>query len=225
MSWQETAYTSPRWWAIPPLGKGTLGTWRFHRAARRSDTELAQSRRGNGTRLWANRGSRGVCEPALQPRQAGKAHGRKARASNRTREIRQSGIIGGGLGKRGHGGIVNPPRNRKGEAGNPPPVSWRARSLSRLWTRGGTIASCSFTPRLLQRVLSFTRCLPEHFAGTARAGQRVALILMTGNFNDCAVRFAPVSGALMREHLLCIVPMEPGDGARAFLIGIGRTVV
>jgi hypothetical protein len=50
------------------LGKGTLGTWRFHRVARRPDTELAQSRRGNGTRLSANRGRRGVCEPALQPR-------------------------------------------------------------------------------------------------------------------------------------------------------------
>jgi len=53
----------------------------------------------------------------LNPRQVGKVHGRKARASNRTREIWPSGIIGG-LGKRGHGGIVNPPRNRKGEAGN-----------------------------------------------------------------------------------------------------------
>ena len=34
-------------------------------------------------------------------------------------EIRPSGIIGG-LGKRGRDGNVNPPRNRKGEAGNPP---------------------------------------------------------------------------------------------------------
>ena len=50
----------------------------------------------------------------------GKAHGRDAKASNRTWEIRPSGIIGG-LGKRGHGGIVNPPRNRKGETGSPPP--------------------------------------------------------------------------------------------------------
>jgi hypothetical protein len=29
----------------------------------------------------------------------------------------------GGLGKRGHGGNVNLPRNRKGEAGNPPPTT------------------------------------------------------------------------------------------------------
>jgi uncharacterized protein (DUF58 family) len=30
---------------------------------------------------------------------------------------------------------VNPPRNRKGEAGNPPPVSRRARALSQLSER------------------------------------------------------------------------------------------
>ena len=52
----------------------------------------------------------------------GKAHRRKAKASNRTWEIRPYGIIGG-LGKRGHGGIVNPPRNRKGEIGNPSPTA------------------------------------------------------------------------------------------------------
>ena len=51
----------------------------------------------------------------------GKAHQRKAKTSNRTWETRPSGMIGG-LGKRGHGGIVNPPRNRKGEPGNPPPT-------------------------------------------------------------------------------------------------------
>jgi hypothetical protein len=50
----------------------------------------------------------------------GKACGRHAKTSNRTWEIRPSGIIGG-LGKRGHGGIVNSPRNRKGESVNPPP--------------------------------------------------------------------------------------------------------
>ena len=52
----------------------------------------------------------------------GKAHRRNAKASNRTWEIRPYGIIGG-LGKRGHGGIVNPPRNRKGEIGNPSPTA------------------------------------------------------------------------------------------------------
>ena len=31
--------------------------------------------------------------------------------------------LSGGLGKRGHGGNGNPPCNRKGEAGNPPPTT------------------------------------------------------------------------------------------------------
>lgn len=50
----------------------------------------------------------------------GKAHNGHAKGSNRTREIWPSGIIGGG-GKRGHGGTVHPPRNRKSETGNLPP--------------------------------------------------------------------------------------------------------
>ena len=36
----------------------------------------------------------------------------------------------GGLVKRSHGGIVNPPCNRKGKHGNPSPTGWRARGLS-----------------------------------------------------------------------------------------------
>ena len=32
--------------------------------------------------------------------------------------------------KRSHGGIVNPPCNRKGKYGNPSPTGWRARVLS-----------------------------------------------------------------------------------------------
>src|ERR1039458_918478 len=48
---------------------------------------------------------------------------------------------------------------------------------------------------------------------------------MSGNSDDYAVKFAPAGGAVMRQHLLCVVPMEPGNGACALLIGIGRTVV
>src|SRR5271166_5409987 len=48
---------------------------------------------------------------------------------------------------------------------------------------------------------------------------------MPGNFDNRAVWFAPASGAVMREHLLCVIPMEPGNGARALLISIGRTIV
>jgi hypothetical protein len=115
---------------IPTLGKGTLGTWRFHRATRRSDTELAQSRRGNGTRLWANRGSRGVCEPALKPLPSWEGPWKKGQGFKPDPGNPAVRHYRGGLGKRGHGGIVNPPRNRKGEAGNPPPVIRRVRALS-----------------------------------------------------------------------------------------------
>jgi len=52
--------------------------------------------------------------------------------ANRTREIRPSGMKTGASGNVGHGGIVTPPRNRKGEPGNPPPIAERARDLSRL---------------------------------------------------------------------------------------------
>src|SRR3984957_10883385 len=52
----------------------------------------------------------------------GKAHGRNAKASNRTWEIRPSGIIGGPR-KRSHGGNENPTRNRKSGLGNPSPTS------------------------------------------------------------------------------------------------------
>ena len=44
----------------------------------------------------------------------------------------------GGLGKRGHGGTVNPLRNRKGGAGNPPPKRRRAPALSRPYRKGGS---------------------------------------------------------------------------------------
>ena len=39
MSSQETAYTSPQWRVIPTLGKGTLGTWRFHLEQRGGQTQ------------------------------------------------------------------------------------------------------------------------------------------------------------------------------------------
>ena len=55
----------------------------------------------------------------------------KVMVANRTREIRPSGMTTGASGNVGHGGNVNPPRNRKGGAGNPPPTAARARDLSK----------------------------------------------------------------------------------------------
>ncbi len=68
--------------------------------------------------------------PHLNLAGAGKAHGEKPRSEpdsgNPTVRDRR-----GAPGNVAHGGNVNPPRNRKGGAGNPPPKSARARDLSR----------------------------------------------------------------------------------------------
>jgi hypothetical protein len=51
----------------------------------------------------------------------------KVMVANRTREIRPSGMTTGASGNVGHGGNVNPPRNRKGGDGNPLPTAERTR--------------------------------------------------------------------------------------------------
>jgi hypothetical protein len=65
--------------------------------------------------------SRGVCEPALEPRSEGEVS--RKRCQDFKPDLGNSAVrhYRGGLGKRGHGGIVNSPRNRKGESVNPPP--------------------------------------------------------------------------------------------------------
>ena len=62
----------------------------------------------------------GVCERTLKLHLSRKGLSGKAKAKT---GIGKSDLPGlqGGLGKRGHGGTVNPPCNRKGKAGNPPP--------------------------------------------------------------------------------------------------------
>jgi hypothetical protein len=60
----------------------------------------------------------------------------KVMVANRTREIRPSGMTTGASGNVDHGGNVNPPRNRKGGAGNPPPTVARARDLSKTFGTG-----------------------------------------------------------------------------------------
>jgi hypothetical protein len=56
--------------------------------------------------------------------------------ANRTREIRLSGMTRGAWGNEAYGGNVNPPRNRKGGSGNPPPKGRRAPALSRPQKQG-----------------------------------------------------------------------------------------
>ena len=62
----------------------------------------------------------GVCERTLKLHLSRKGLSGKAKAKT---GIGKSDLPGlqGGLGKRGHGGTVNPPCNRKGKAGKPPP--------------------------------------------------------------------------------------------------------
>ncbi len=63
---------------------------------------------------------------------AGKARSQTvAKVANRIREIRPSGMKTGARGNVTYGGTVNPPRNRKGGAGNPLPTGVRASVLSR----------------------------------------------------------------------------------------------
>jgi len=57
--------------------------------------------------------------------------GTVAKVANRIREIRLSGMKTGARENVAHGGNVNPPRNRKGGAGNPPPTGARVPNLSR----------------------------------------------------------------------------------------------
>jgi hypothetical protein len=107
----------------------------------------------------------------------GKAHGRDVKTSNRTWEIRPSGIIGG-LGKRGPGGIVNSPRNRKGESVNPPPnanasefypnqVPRRSGNLSVMAALNKLTALCdtcetgTFIPRIFHFIGAELALLPE----------------------------------------------------------------
>jgi hypothetical protein len=71
---------------------------------------------------------------------SGKARWGKAKVANRTREIRPSGMKAGARGNVAHGGTVNPPRNRKGGDGNPPPKSARAPVLSRPFHWGKSLA-------------------------------------------------------------------------------------
>ena len=94
MSSQEAVHVSPME-ATPTLGKGTLDTWRFHRqrgaGLRAGDKPAHVVGLGCGqtTEVWAYANQR------FNLAEAGKTHGRKAKVSNRTREIRPSGIIGG----------------------------------------------------------------------------------------------------------------------------------
>src|SRR5260370_32564125 len=83
MSSEETVHVSLMQ-VTPTSGKGTLdhGGVIDQRGGRTPSRHKPHV--GDGTTLWANHGSRGVCESALKPRQAGKVHRRNATVPNRT---------------------------------------------------------------------------------------------------------------------------------------------
>src|ERR1700746_782852 len=121
MSSQEAVHVSLM--VMPTSGKGTLGTWWFHfqrggRTQRRHkpthELELSYEQTIR---------SRGVCEPALEPR--GEWEGSRTRCQGFKPDLRNSAVrhYRGGLRKRSHGGNENPTRNRKSGLGNPPPTA------------------------------------------------------------------------------------------------------
>src|SRR5712692_5412639 len=71
-----------------------------------------------------------VREPALEPQ--GEWEGSSTRGQGFKPDLRNSAVrhYRGGLGKRRHGGIVNPSCHRKSRNGNPPPTAGRALVLS-----------------------------------------------------------------------------------------------
>ena len=67
MSSEEADHASP-WEVTPTMGKGTLGTWRFHvSVGGRLDKTGAVAGRCPGDEAVGKPRSQGVCEPALEP--------------------------------------------------------------------------------------------------------------------------------------------------------------
>ena len=83
-----------------------------------------------------------------------------------------SGILGGAAGNVAYGGTVNPPRNRKGGAGNPPPTGARASALPDKWTPEAR------TPDLQERgfsvkVLIVNEKYPPYISGGAERSVQI----------------------------------------------------
>ena len=117
----------------PKPGEGALGAWRTPMITpvwTQSPKSLVQVVSLSGGR--ANRSCQGCMRArasvsALSGRLVGEG-GQGRQPDSRNSTVRDE--IGGSK-KRDHGGTVTPPRNRKGGAGNPPPVGARASILSR----------------------------------------------------------------------------------------------
>src|SRR5215469_3474524 len=119
----------------------------------------------------------GVCERTLKLHLSRKDLSGKAKAKT---GIGKSDLPGlqGGLGKRGHGGNVIPPCNRKGKAGNPPPTTGAPEFYPNRRTIGLTRMSSGYTRQQLRaRRLSNSSCFHSMFrvADLALAPKRRSL--------------------------------------------------
>src|ERR1035437_4026078 len=104
--------------------------------------------------------------------------------------------LSGGLGKRGHGGIVNPPRNRKGESGSPPPKA----NASEFYPNHNRVNECyrlvsPTVPRSLRRWRRPIR-LPTSFP----CHQRQSALLGTGSSGQREERSATSELLVLGTH-------------------------
>ena len=94
MSSQESVHDSPAT-VTPELGKGTLDTWWFH-CQRGGRTQSRHQPAHAVERDCGQTTEEGVyANQRFSLTEGGETYGRKAKVSNRTWEIRPSGIIGG----------------------------------------------------------------------------------------------------------------------------------
>ena len=81
-----------------------------------------------------------------------------------------SGILGGAAGNVAYGGTVNPPRNRKGGAGNPPPTGARASALpdnfspNRLWQNRAVACTYALSVHNPTLMLASTRSVATRYS-------------------------------------------------------------
>jgi hypothetical protein len=107
----------------PTSRKGTLGTWWFRSSAGQSDAEPTISLTyETGLSFEQTTEVGAYADQRLNLAKLGRLKAERPRLRTGPEKLGRPGLSGG-LGKRGHGGNVNPPRNRKGEAGKPPPTT------------------------------------------------------------------------------------------------------
>jgi hypothetical protein len=96
---------------VVPLFSGAVGRWADNNLTCETGLSFGQT-----TEVGA------YADQRLNLAKLGRLKEERPRLRTGPEKLGRPGLLGG-LGKRGHGGNVNPPCNRKGEAGNPPPTT------------------------------------------------------------------------------------------------------